>query len=55
MTICCVCAAEILYLRQARDGSILISVYQDAWTEKLQVPSDVASKPEDADRVGRQV
>ena len=50
-----VCIAETLYLRQARDGSILISVYQDAWTEKLQVPSDVASRPEEAHCVGRQV
>ena len=49
------CIAETLYLRQARDGSILISVYQDAWTEKLQVPCDVASRPEDADRIGKQV
>ena len=47
--------AETLYLRQARDGSILISVYQDAETKKLHVPSDVASRPEESLRVGTQV
>ena len=48
-------SAETLYLRQARDGSILISVYQDAETGKLQVPADVASNPEETMRVGMQV
>ena len=47
--------AETLYLRQARDGGILISVYQDAETEKLHVPGDVASRPEESLRVGTQV
>ena len=52
---CVIWLAETLYLRQAKDGSILISVYQDAETEKLQVPADVASNPEESMRTGMQV
>ena len=47
--------ADTLYLRQAGDGSILISVYQDAETEKLLVPADVASSPQESTRIGMQV
>lgn len=50
-----VACADALFLRQARDGTILISVYKEAYANELLPSPAAAEDPAELAAVGRQV